>query len=522
MSPGRPRSLRAFAFGSSRRNSSPDARSPSPTFSDTTNVSGMNFGVNGPSKIITRADLKASLQAYEHLMNTCADYRQALITLSKSTAAFADAMEKCSGLKGPTYETGTRLQAASGLHHLIGNHYHVLAETLDKNFEKPLRQHLDTYRIIVTERSASYERALKGKSEIIRQTERRNMNRKERNLQSFREALAVLQRQVDELDELKAGHYQEIIEHEEEVWDVVQGKVCLVVRSTLDVFDRFTSKATKTDEEDIVFSGLDETAPRSNESFASRDFSGSSGSLSPTAHNGSDPIIEPMLQAVPDPFDSYGMPQSEDQIFSILPRLSIIPSVPSSTSTTTPLTRTPELENIEGLPPSTSTTSGWVPNATSPNTIVFPTESAEWADVPSPSTSPRTTSPSSRRHSTPGAMPVHSHRKSESKLRSVLSVIDETHIRNGNEEDTSRTPQTDNKINGSSLIQPQPQKRPMFSWTSPFSYSQPAADDTNHDDTTPRNSTIIHTPSSPSSPPQEDVKSDDDTIHESNHIPVAT
>ena len=63
------------------------------------------------------------------------------------------------------------------------------------------------------------------------------------DLQSFREALAVLQRQVDELDELKASHYQAIVEHEEEVWDFVQGKVCLVVRSTLDVFDRFTSKA---------------------------------------------------------------------------------------------------------------------------------------------------------------------------------------------------------------------------------------------------------------------------------------
>lgn len=45
------------------------------------------------------------------------------------------------------------------------------------------------------------------------------------DLQTFREALVVLQRQVDELDELKAAHYQEIIEHEEEVWDVVQGKV---------------------------------------------------------------------------------------------------------------------------------------------------------------------------------------------------------------------------------------------------------------------------------------------------------
>lgn len=36
----------------------------------------------------------------------------------------------------------------------------------------------------------------------------------------------MLQRQVDDLDELKAHHYQEIMEHEEEVWDFVQGKVC--------------------------------------------------------------------------------------------------------------------------------------------------------------------------------------------------------------------------------------------------------------------------------------------------------
>lgn len=48
---------------------------------------------------------------------------------------------------------------------------------------------------------------------------------------------------MDELDDLKVQHYQEIVEHEEEVWDAVQEKICLVVRSTLDVFDRFTSKA---------------------------------------------------------------------------------------------------------------------------------------------------------------------------------------------------------------------------------------------------------------------------------------
>jgi hypothetical protein len=72
------------------------------------------------------------------------------------------------------------------------------AESLDKSFEKPLRQHLDTYKTIVNvrrlvwpsdglinfpqERSASYEKALREKSEIIRQTETGNMNRKQRSM----------------------------------------------------------------------------------------------------------------------------------------------------------------------------------------------------------------------------------------------------------------------------------------------------------------------------------------------------
>jgi hypothetical protein len=39
----------------------------------------------------------------------------------------------------------------------------------------------------------------------------------------------VLQRQVDELDNLKASHYHEIVEHEAEVWNAVQSKVRLLV-----------------------------------------------------------------------------------------------------------------------------------------------------------------------------------------------------------------------------------------------------------------------------------------------------
>ncbi|KAK0468093.1 uncharacterized protein EV420DRAFT_446567 [Desarmillaria tabescens] len=489
MAPHRPRSLRGLAFGS-RRNSS--AGPPSPTFSDTTNVSQMNFGANGPEKIITRSNLKASLQAYEELMNTSANYRLALVAMSKATAAFADAMEACSGLKGPSYESGTRLQAASGLHHLIGNHWHVLAEAIDKKFEKPLRQHLETYRTIVIERSASYERALREKSRVIRDTEMRNMNRKERNLQSFREALSVLQQQVDDLDDLKAAHYREIIEHEEEVWDVVQGKVCLVVRSTMDLFDRFTAKA-------------------------------------------SDPVIEPMLQTVPDPFDSYGPPQAEDQIFSILPPLSILTNPTSSTSAT-PIMTTPELNSMDGLPSSSSSRNSsmtWTPNTSNG---LYTSESTEWADVSPTSTSPtppRSVSPPvSRRHSAPPiSQPGHHSRRSESsKLRSVLSAIDEGHSRQGSHEasQTEPAPYT-SVLNGASPAQPQPEKESSFNWTSPFTYGRSPYEDID-DGATPRGSAyrVNATPSPPGSPPLDgsssESKEPDETKseHSTSSMPVTT
>ncbi|KAF9468950.1 hypothetical protein BDZ94DRAFT_1286864 [Collybia nuda] len=451
MAPGRPRSLRALAFGSSRRKSSPP---PSPTFSDSTHASAMNFGADGPEKIITRANLKASLQAYEELMTTSANYRAALVAMSKVTAAFADAMEKCSGLKGPSYEAGTRLQASSGLHHLIGNHWHVLAETIDKNFEKPLRQHLDLYRAVVTDRSTAYERALREKSQIIRDTEMRSMNRKERNLQSFREALTVLQRQVDDLDDLKASHYKEIIEHEEQVWEVVQGKICVVVRSTMDVFDRFTAKS-------------------------------------------SDPIIEPMLQSVPDPFDSYGPPQAEDQIFSILAPLSIMTS--SHSSSPSPMTGPSELGSVDANDRITS----WIPRTT--NGALFSSESTAWATSPSstPSTPPRSVSPPSnlsRRHSMP---PSAGQRKAESKLRSVLSIIDETHSRHDSDDSPVQSGSATTSFNDTGQ---------QTQWAS--TYGQSPYDNT-EDPTTPRHSALFFPQPPPPDPITEPPNERKDMVHSS-------
>lgn len=127
-----------------------------------------------------------------------------------------------------------------------------------------------------------------------------------------------------------------------------------------------------------------------------------------------------MLQSVPDPFDSYGPPQAEDQIFTILPPLAVMANAPSPSPS--PLATTP--------PQSSNVSPAIINNSWAPNGGFFANTTSEWADSVSPSdTPPRSVSPPSmlkRRQSHP---PTHHARKSESKLRSVLSVIDETHVR---------------------------------------------------------------------------------------------
>lgn len=60
-----------------------------------------------------------------------------------------------------------------------------------------------------------------------------------------------------------------------QIWDTVLSKVAFVVRSQLDFYEKIAGKA-------------------------------------------SDPILEPLVMSIPDPFDSYGPPKEDGQIFSVL------------------------------------------------------------------------------------------------------------------------------------------------------------------------------------------------------------
>lgn len=210
-----------------------------------------------------------------------------------------------------------------------------------------------------------------------------------------------------------------------------------------------------------------------------------------------------MLQAVPDPFDSYGPPPDEDKIFSILPPLSVIANTPSATPS--PLTSTPDLEGSDGKGSWTST-GGF-----------FPETAAAWAHVPStppmsPSSSAAVISPSasppavSRRHSVPftSSLPAHSHRKSESKLRSVLAVIDESRSQHLNGEIGDATPVVRSTTEATTVETRVNGANDRHDPESPWGPTQQLSDPPDlRDDVTPRGSVRI--PSSSPSPPAPDT-----------------
>ena len=178
-----------------------------------------------------------------------------------------------------------------------------------------------------------------------------------------------------------------------------------------------------------------------------------------------------MLQAVPDPFDSYGPPTTEDQIFSILPPLMTTTS-PGPTS----IASTPHLGIRElGISP---TRPSWMPTVTQVGVgSYFAEANSAWADPSSPPrmlpiTSPpksppqqRSKSPHQKEGGAFGVFRRNSHpptsssgMKAESKLRNVLTAIGESHTRqsngsNGSEKDvgspdTPTNPEISDGING--------------------------------------------------------------------------
>ncbi|KAG9322326.1 hypothetical protein KVV02_001547 [Mortierella alpina] len=259
-----------------------------------------------PAVIITRQDQQASVDMFQLLLTNAKAYRIQMLALSKAAANFGYALEKIAhskaAVRDPT-NVCSSLQAAAGLHYLMSNHHQILSDTLYKQFEIPLLQHLDTHKANIEASEAQYERSMREMSQKIKETEATSMqNGRKRQrgkcyLLQFRQALTTLTMQVDELERIKLGYYFGTLESEQSNLQLILQKTSTVVRAEVDIYERIAQK------------GLN------------------------------DLILEPMTTQGPDPYCTYPTTDEFSSIFSILPPTPIIPtsgSAAGATGTSTP------------------------------------------------------------------------------------------------------------------------------------------------------------------------------------------
>ncbi|KAF9439177.1 hypothetical protein BGZ76_010076 [Entomortierella beljakovae] len=255
-----------------------------------------NSRMGRPAVIITRGDQQSSIDHFQLLLTNAKAYRLQMLALSKAAANFGYALEKIAhskaAVRDPT-NVSSSLQAASGLHYLMSNHHQILSDTLYKQFEIPLLQHLDTHKANIEATEAQYERSMRDMSQKIKETEATSLQNG--HLFQFRQALTTLTMQVDELERIKIAYYFSNLESEQANLQLILQKTSTIVRAEVDIYERIANK------------GLN------------------------------DSILEPMTTQGPDPYCTYPTTDEFSSIFSILPPTPIIPtSGGGATGTSTP------------------------------------------------------------------------------------------------------------------------------------------------------------------------------------------
>ncbi|KAI1309157.1 hypothetical protein EDD11_004119 [Mortierella claussenii] len=105
-----------------------------------------------PAVIITRGDQQTSVDQIQLLLTNAKAYRLQMLALSKAAANFGYALEKIAHSKAAVRDQSN-------------------SDTLYKQFEIPLLQHLDTHKSNIEASEAQYERSMRDMSQKIKETE---------------------------------------------------------------------------------------------------------------------------------------------------------------------------------------------------------------------------------------------------------------------------------------------------------------------------------------------------------------
>ncbi|ODQ68226.1 hypothetical protein NADFUDRAFT_11521, partial [Nadsonia fulvescens var. elongata DSM 6958] len=199
-------------------------------------------------KVMTPSDLSTTVSNYSQLLVSAERYREALMTVSGAAAEFGHALESTSRSKGVTPQTADGLISAGGLHYLVSNHQRILADSIEKAFELPLKKTVKKFKRQSKEFESNYKMEISRRSKILKQTELQNMKLTKRrngglkNLDAYKLVLEDLTNQINQMDTLRNEYFETIFDLTNFTNDKILTLTGAVVRAEMEIYEGIAKK----------------------------------------------------------------------------------------------------------------------------------------------------------------------------------------------------------------------------------------------------------------------------------------
>lgn len=194
--------------------------------------------------LITNKDFNETVNCYQDLIKNSENYRIALKNLSIVTSEFSNSIENLARCKGSNLISDDLLNV-SGLHYLISNQQQILSNTIQYNFEEPLKKYKDDFIKDYKNYELNFKSIINNKIKILKKNENDNkklVKLKTRNLITYKSNLIKLTNQLDEIDKLKHDYYFNIFEKFSNSANLILEKSCNIIKAELTTFENLSNK----------------------------------------------------------------------------------------------------------------------------------------------------------------------------------------------------------------------------------------------------------------------------------------
>lgn len=206
--------------------------------------SGMS-SISDLRTLVTRRDMKETVDAMNELRNSSQEYAKSLKDVSGHASSMAQSLEKLARLKGCSDGTAERFLSASGLFYLSANHENIMAQCLHTALGEDLLNEIDEFQVRFKTMENEFKKECKEQSMKLKLQEKHNTKlskRKVRNLLLYKESLLNLQLQLDRLETLRHDFYQDSYNLVESTCDTLLDNIATVSRARVEISESIARK----------------------------------------------------------------------------------------------------------------------------------------------------------------------------------------------------------------------------------------------------------------------------------------